>query len=177
MTIEKNKIVTVTYELRLGGKDGEVVEVADKNSPLLFPYGNGMLLPAFELALFEKEIGDSFEVDIDAINGYGVIDEYMVVNIPKDTFMIDGKIDEEMVSIGNTLPMMSTTGKQMNGLIVSIEDDDVIMDFNHPLAGQDLYFSGEVIGIRDATESELEHCNTDCDSEDGCGECGCGHKH
>ena len=175
MTIEKNKMVSVTYELKLGNKDGEVVEVSSKENPLTFPYGAGMLLPLFESALSEKEIGDNFEIEISAKDGYGLVDEYMVVNIPVKAFEIDGVVDNDIVSIGNTLPMMSTSGHVMNGLILSIENDEVIMDFNHPLAGQDLFFTGQILDIRDATDEDLKNC---CDGE-GCEGCGdeCKHEH
>jgi len=175
MAIDKNKIVSVTYELRVGNKlDGEIVEVSTNENPLTFPFGTGMLLPKFESALTEKEVGDSFEIEINAKDGYGEIDENMVVNIPKTAFEINGEIDYDMISVGNTIPMMSTSGHPMNGIILEIEDDDVIMDFNHPLAGQDLFFTGNVIEIRDMTEDEFSHS---CDSEEGCGNCGCDHKH
>lgn len=178
MTIEKNKMVSVTYELKIDGKEGETIEISSEENPLVFPFGAGMLLPEFENAIIEKEIGDDFEIEISAKNGYGEVDKYMVINIPKNAFSIDGVIDDEIVAIGNTLPMMSTSGQAMNGLILSIEDDDVIMDFNHPLAGQDLYFKGKIIDIRDSTDDELfggDH--EECDSEDGCSNCGCKHKH
>lgn len=179
MKVEKNKMVTVTYELKLDGKDGNVVEVSGKNAPLEFAYGIGMLLPAFEDGLKDKEIGDKFEIEINAENGYGQHFEEMIVNVPKNIFEIDGKIDYDMIAIGNALPMMSTTGEQMTGVVKNIDDEHVTMDFNHPLAGKDLYFSGEVVNVREATESELEHfydhedcceghctgCDGECDDE------------
>ena len=178
MIVENNKIVSVTYELKLGNKEGETIEVSSEENPLIFPFGGGMLLPAFENGLLNKEVGDSFEIEINAKDGYGEVDEYMVINIPKSAFIIDGKIDDEIVAIGNTLPMMSSSGHPMNGLILSIEDDEVIMDFNHPLAGQDLYFNGKVIDVRDTTDDDLFGGNhEECESEGGCGTCGCGHKH
>ena len=149
-------MVSVIYKLRFGDKDGEVVETADKNSPLTFPYGAGLLLPAFENALSDKNVGDTFEIGMTAENGYGEINSQNIINIPKSTFMIDGKIDDEMLKIGNTLPMMSGDNV-VTGVVVTISDDIVVMDFNHPLAGKDLYFTGEVIEIRDMTEDELKN--------------------
>jgi FKBP-type peptidyl-prolyl cis-trans isomerase SlyD len=166
--MEKNKMVSVTYELRLGDKNGEVVEVSDKDHPLTFPYGTGMLLPAFENALADKEIGDSFEIGILAEEGYGQVINDMVVNLPKTVFLIDGKYDYNILKVDSSLQMMSVDGNVMVGKIVSFDDNEVIMDFNHPLAGKDLYFIGEVIDIRDATEEELasphieEHCDGEC---------------
>lgn len=155
--MEKNKMVSVTYKLRFGDKDGEVVETADKNSPLTFPYGAGLLLPAFENALSDKNVGDTFEIGMTAENGYGEINSQMIIDMPKSTFVVDGEIDDEMLKVGNTLPMMSNDGNMIPGVVVSISDDIVVMDFNHPLAGKDLYFTGEVIEIRDMTEDELKN--------------------
>ena len=173
MIIEKDKMVSVTYDLKLGNKNSETFETADLEKPLKFKFGSGMLLPAFESALADKKVGDNFEVEISAKDGYGEKDEFMVVDVPKSAFIIDGKIDEEIVSIGNTLPMMSSSGYPMNGLILSIDEENVVMDFNHPLAGENLYFVGQIIDVRDATE---EDC---CDNGEGCEGCGdgCEHNH
>lgn len=181
MKIGKNKMVTVTYELKIGGKNGKVVEVSGNKEPLEFSYGVGMLLPAFEEGLTDKQIGDKFEIEISSENGYGEQFEEMIVSIPKDIFEIDGKIDYDMIAVGNSLPMMSTNGDQMVGVVKSVEENTVTMDFNHPLAGQDLYFVGEVVGVREANKDELDHfssscydendCEEDC-CDDGCSGCG-----
>lgn len=175
MKIEKNKMVSVTYELREGDKNGNVVEVADKENPLAFPFGLNLLLPSFEAALLGKETGDVFEVGMSATDGYGEINDFMIVDIPKDVFMVDGELDTNMIAVGNRLPMMSDDGNVMNGLVTTIKDAVVVMDFNHPLAGKALYFTGEVIDVRDSTDEELKEC---CGPE-GCGGCGddCEHSH
>ena len=73
MTIAKDKMVSVTYELKLDGKDGEVFEKAGKDSPLVFLYGSGMMLPAFEIGLSNKNINDTFEISIAAADAYGEV--------------------------------------------------------------------------------------------------------
>jgi FKBP-type peptidyl-prolyl cis-trans isomerase SlyD len=83
-----------------------------------------------------------------------------------------------MLKVGNVLPMMSNNNDVMSGTVKLVTDSNVTMDFNHPLAGKDLYFTGEVIEIRDVTENELAghscggRCDGDCGDEgcDGCGE-------
>jgi len=167
-------MVSVTYELRFGDKDGEIVEVADKNSPLTFPYGSGLLLPAFENALSDKNVGDMFEISMTPETGYGEINNQMIVSMPISTFIIDGKIDDDMVKVGNTLPMMANDGNMIPGKVIAIENEQVIMDFNHPLAGKNLFFIGEVIEVRDATEEELNHScgDDDCCGDESCGGCG-----
>lgn len=180
MKIEKDKMVSVTYELRTGNKDGEIVETADNVKPLVFPYGENIILPLFEAELLDKEVGDTFEIEIDAVNGYGVVNDYMVVDIPTNVFMADGILDD-LVIVGNRLPMM-TDGYSINGRVVSVDETNVKMDFNHPLAGKDLYFKGEIIDVRDFTEKELQgdfgnSCDCDnenCDCDEDCGDdCEC----
>jgi len=70
---------------------------------------------------------------------------------------VDGKLQEEMLYEGNSIPMMDEQGNKLTGVITSVQDDQVVMDFNHPLAGMNLYFKGEVIEVRDATPDEIEH--------------------
>jgi len=168
MKIENNKIVSVTYELK--DDNNNVIEVSDESNPLIFPYGLNMLLPAFENELLGKETGEVFEVKMNAENGYGKINDFMIVDISKDAFKVNGEFDTESVKIGNRLPMMSQDGDVMNGLITDIRENEVTMDFNHPLAGKNLHFTGKIIEIRDATEEELagfkgEKCDENCDHD------------
>lgn len=177
MTIAKDKMVSVTYELKLDGKEGDVFEKAGKDSPLIFLYGSGMMLPAFENGLAEKKANDTFEIFIAAADAYGEVNEEAIVELPKSIFMVDGKIDEQLITPGNSVPMMSTSGQRMEGLVVSVDENTVQMDFNHPLAGEDLHFTGEILDVRDATDEELNAAYSSgcgCGSGGGCGDGGCG---
>ena len=175
MTIVKDKMVSLSYDLRLDGRDGEIFEKAGKESPLVFLYGSGMMLPAFEEALLNKKAGDQFEIEISAKDGYGEENEDAIVDLPKQIFEVEGKIDEEVIFPGNSVPMMSSNGQRMQGLVISIDEATVKMDFNHPLAGEDLHFTGEVIEVRDATNEELSSAySAGCGcSGGGCGSGGC----
>jgi FKBP-type peptidyl-prolyl cis-trans isomerase SlyD len=174
MTIAKDKMVSLTYDLRLDGKEGDIFESAGKDSPLVFLYGAGMMLPAFEDALLNKQKGDTFEIAIPAIDGYGEEHEEAIVDLPRSIFEVDGKIDEELITPGNSVPMMSSNGQRMQGLVVSVDEATVKMDFNHPLAGEDLHFTGEVLEVRDATEEELKSAySAGCGCSGGCGSDSC----
>jgi len=176
MTIAKDKMVSVTYELKLDGKEGDVFEKAGKDSPLIFLYGSGMMLPAFESGLSDKNTNDTFEISIAAADAYGEVNEEAIVDLPKSIFMVDGKIDEQLITPGNSVPMMSTSGQRMEGLVVSVDGNTVQMDFNHPLAGENLYFTGEILEVRDATDQELNAAYSSgcgCGSGGGCGDGGC----
>jgi FKBP-type peptidyl-prolyl cis-trans isomerase SlyD len=183
MTVAKDKMVSLTYDLRLDGKEGEIFETAGKNSPLVFLYGAGMMLPAFENALLNKQAGERFEIEIPAKDGYGEENQEAIVDLPKHIFQVNGKFDEEMVAPGNSVPMMSSNGQRMEGFVVSVDENTVKMDFNHPLAGENLFFSGEILEVRNATPDELNSaacagggCSSGCGSE-SCGSGGCGESH
>lgn len=174
MTIAKDKMVSVTYELKLDGKNGDVFEKAGNENPLIFLYGSGMMLPAFENGLSDKNTNDTFEISIAAADAYGEVNEEAIVDLPKNIFMVDGKVDEELITPGNSVPMMSTSGQRMEGLVVSVDEKTVKMDFNHPLAGEDLYFTGEILEVRDATTEELNAAySSSCGCGSSCGDGGC----
>ncbi|MDD4639351.1 MAG: hypothetical protein PHT63_06320 [Bacteroidales bacterium] len=91
--------------------------------------------------------------------------------------MIDGKIEDGLLTLGNVLPMQDSDGNRLQGTIEEIKEDVVVMNFNHPLAGSDLHFTGSVVSVREATASELTNglygekssCSTgDCSGCSGC---------
>lgn len=179
--ITKNKVVSVSYELRTE-PDGQVLETADAERPLEFICGQGQTLEYFEMNLLNKKVGDTFDFKIPAANAYGEVNEDMVVDLPKDIFK---EVEAEDMKIGNVLPMMDSIGRHLQGKIVSVGEEEVRIDFNHQLAGRDLYFKGEVLAVRDATDEELEALHSHkcggcsgCGSEGGCDSnsdsCGCG---
>jgi FKBP-type peptidyl-prolyl cis-trans isomerase SlyD len=93
--------------------------------------------------------------------------------------MTDGKVNEDICRVGNNVPMMDSEGNPLNGTIIEISDNDVRMDFNHPMAGESLHFTGEVTDIREATEEELQHghIHESCGcSGGGCGDGSCSDK-
>lgn len=178
MKVSQSKVVSLSYELRLNNSNGEIVESVDRNSPLTFIFGSGSLLPKFEDNLAGLQIGDSFDFNLVSHDAYGDFDENSIVKVPLQAFQIDGKVDYELVKVGNKIPMQDNQGNRLTGLVKSFDTEAVMMDFNHPLAGQNLFFKGEVTDIRQATEDELTHghlhnsggcagCSGSCSSEDG----------
>ena len=178
MKIEKNKFVSLTYKLRLNSADGELVEETGKDNPLEFVFGTGRMLEMFEQKLEGLNPKDDFSFELKADEAYGEVNEEAVVDLPKSLFEVNGAIDDEMLTVGNPVPMQDAHGNRMTGIVVEVNDDAVKMDFNHPLAGDNLFFSGSVLEVREATEDELADscggCGSDCDSDcnSGCS-CGC----
>jgi FKBP-type peptidyl-prolyl cis-trans isomerase SlyD len=159
MKIDVNKVVSVTYRLEANpeGQDKMHIETADAAHPLVFLFGSGGLIPAFEENLQGKEKGDHFSFSIDAANAYGEIEADALVELPVDIFKVDGVVDMSMLKTGNIVPMSDREGNRLDGRVVSITGETVKMDFNHPLAGHQLHFSGEVLEVRNATEEEISH--------------------
>ncbi|MDF1574209.1 MAG: peptidylprolyl isomerase [Bacteroidales bacterium] len=169
MIAEKNSVVSIVYELRAGSKEGEVVESLNNDNPLTFLFGTGGLLPKFEEQLNGLKTGDSFEFLLNSEDAYGPVVENAIVHVPQSVFEIDGQIDENLIKIGSMVPMMDAEGRRLNGKVIAIEGDAVRMDFNHPMAGNDLFFKGEVTDIRSATEEELSHGHIHAGGACGCG--------
>lgn len=157
MTIEANKVVKLTYELYVG-EEKEIVEVAGEDDPMVFIHGLSGLPEAFEENILGMKEGDDFEFSLTAEEAYGDFDEEAIIDFPKENFAIeDGEIPEGMLELGNHIPFRNEDGHQMTGRVLSVEDDVVLLDFNHPLAGKSLHFEGKILGIRNATASELDH--------------------
>ena len=184
MRISANKYVAVIYDLNVGeGEERELMEKATREVPLKIIYGTGMMIPAFEDALAGLESGDQFDFSLTPENAYGEYNEDHVLELPKNIFEIDGKFDSEMVKEGNTIPMMDADGHRMNGSVLEVKKDVVVMDFNHPLAGETLHFKGEVVDVHEPTAEEIaamtsSSCGGGCEGcGGGCGDHECGGCH
>ncbi|MDH6357156.1 peptidylprolyl isomerase [Parabacteroides sp. PF5-9] len=178
MKISANKYVAVTYDLHVGeGEERELMERATPENPLKFVFGLGMMIPAFEEALKGMEEGGDFDFTIDPTNAYGEYNEEYVTELPKNIFEVDGKFDSEMIQEGNTVPMMDSDGNRLNGSILEVKEDVIVMDFNHPLAGETLHFNGKVIDVHEPTEEEIAALTAPagCGCGDCEGDCGDGH--
>lgn len=159
MQIESNKVVALAYNLSLPDEDGEmdVVEVVSDQDPMYFIFGQSGLPEGFENNLATLKSGDTFNFQIDPEEGYGVYDPDALISLPKTLFQVDGQDNPDLLKEGNIVPMTNEEGHSLHGQIIEIHPDTVLMDFNHPLAGKVMHFSGHVISVREATKEELEH--------------------
>jgi len=157
MQITKNTIVSLSYVLKRDDAKGEIIEETRAGDPLVFLYGNGQMLPKFEEHLSTLKTGDDFEFTLASEDAYGEMDQDAIIDLDKSIFMIEGKTDDELLAIGNVIPMRDDQGHMLQGTVVSVEKDLVRMDFNHPMAGNVLHFKGNVIEVREATAEELSH--------------------
>ena len=157
MVIENNKVVLCHYTLREDDAAGQLIESTEGSEPLGYIHGVGQMIPTFEQNLAGKQAGDAFAFGIKAEDGYGEYDAEAVAEIPKNAFNLGEMNPDDVFVEGEILPLQDENGEFMQGIITEVKTATVIVDFNHPMAGVDLYFTGHVEGVRDATSEELTH--------------------
>lgn len=168
--IKPGKYVEMFYDLyEIDGGEEVLVYEGNAEDPEKIVYGVTPLMPPLEKAIDGLQKGDKFDVVVKADEAFGQYDKDMVITVEKSAFGNDGEFDEEHIYPGAFLPMLTADGMTVNGLVKEITDDGVVMDFNHPSAGKDMRFKGEILEVRDATADELK-AQQGC----GCGSCGCG---
>ncbi len=173
MKIDNYTVAKITYELK-DNNNGQLIEMTNPDNPQEFLFGAGLLIDGFENNLKGLEAGREFSFIIKAVDAYGERDKNALIEVPRETFMVDGKVDESVIAIGKQIPMRDNYGNKHLGIVVEHKRENILMDFNHPLAGRDLKFSGKILDVREASQQEIE-------GSSGCacgGSCGCGsHDH
>ena len=147
--VEKDIVVSLDYTLKVAG---EIVDTSEGGTPIVFLQGHGQIIPGLETALYGMRVGDSKNVQVSPQEGYGEIDDKAFTVIPRDEFPSDIPLEP-----GVGLRMRDEEGEVMDAQIASVDDENVRLDFNHPLAGKDLHFSVTVVDLREPTREELEH--------------------
>lgn len=157
MTVDTNMVVSLHYKLT-NHKTGEHIEETSENQPMQFLYGIERIIPAFEVNIHGLKAGDTFEFHIPSVEAYGDKNDDHVALIPISVFFDEsGKLDETQIKVGAVLPMTDNEGNHLRGTVLEITDETVTMDFNHPLAGTDLFFQGTILEVRPATDEEIAH--------------------
>lgn len=146
MKVANGKLITIIYDLYVDGFDGELIESVKESEPLVFLLGEDEMLETFEEKLIGLSVDDKFKFMIPKDEAYGDEDEDAIVEFPKSTFKEDGELPE----IGDYVPMEDEDGTVFDGVAIEITEDFIVIDFNHPLAGEDLYFEGKIVKIEDA---------------------------
>ncbi|MCK9270845.1 MAG: peptidylprolyl isomerase [Bacteroidales bacterium] len=149
MKIAKNKVVGIHYTLT--DDKGNTLDSSDGRDPLYYLHGNGNLIPGLERELENKQKDDDLKVTIQPEDAYGVRNDEMVYEIERSKFP-----DPNNVERGMTFTSHTKEG-DINLTVVKIEGDNVTLDANHPLAGQELTFEVKVVDVRDASAEEIDH--------------------
>ena len=137
--IENGKVVSVHYVGKF--TDGEVFDSSEGREPLQFEVGSGQLIPGFESAIIGKVVGDKVTANITPEEGYGLVREDLIVSVPLDKMPGD-------VEVGQALEAQGDNGQSAQVFVKEVNEDNVIIDGNHPLAGKDLVFEIEVVEIQ-----------------------------
>lgn len=148
--IAANHVVTVEYTLR--NASGEVLDTSDGNAPLAYIHGTEQIVPGLERELEGLSVGDVKDVVVQPEDGYGVHDPEGVFAVPRSVFP-----ETEALNPGDTLIGEDSEGSQLPVRIVEVREDSVVIDANHPLAGEVLHYHVAVRDVRPATAEELEH--------------------
>ena len=146
MSIEKNQIVSIEYEVR----DGD--EIVDSNiggAPLVFMFGKGQIIPGLENGIVNMAIGEKGDVFVAAEDAYGTYNEDALQELPSEQF---AGIE---LAKGMSLYGQGEDGSTVQVIVKEIKDEAVVIDFNHPLAGKDLMFTVAINNIRDASAEEV----------------------
>lgn len=162
MKIAQNSVVIMHYAVM--DSEENLIDSSYDDKPLAFIHGNGFLIPGLESKLNEKAAGDKFIVDVTAEDAYGLRHDEFVQTVPKSLFS-----GIEDLDVGMQLRAQTDDGEQ-TVIVIGMEDDEITVDGNHPLAGIDLKFDVEILEVREATADELAHGHVH-------GEGSCGHDH
>ena len=147
--VKDNLVIAIDYTLTV---DGEVVDASEGREPLEFLQGQGNIIVGLERELLGMKIGESKDVVVSALDGYGEADEEAFMEVPKN------QLPENIpVEIGTELQIENDEGEPAYVRIESVENNIVLLNFNHPLAGKELHFAVKVISIREPSEEELAH--------------------
>ncbi len=159
--VSDGKVISFNYTLRT--EEGELLDASEPGEPLAYLHGAENIVPGLEDQLSGHRSGDSFAVKVSPEDGYGKRSEPGLRPIPRDAFPEGAELEE-----GMELVVEDNEGNERPIWIVDLRDDVVIIDENHPLADVTLCFDVEIVDVRDATTSEIEHGHPH-DEDDGHG--------
>lgn len=162
MKIAKNNVVVMHYAVSDG--EGTLIDSSYEDKPMAIIQGIGYLIPGLDDSLINREVGEKFEVAVACEQAYGERHDDYVQTVPKE--LLAGVED---LSLGTQLRATTDEGEQ-TVIVIDVQEDEITVDGNHPLAGLDLSFDVEILEVREATADELEHGHVHAEG-------GCGHAH
>jgi FKBP-type peptidyl-prolyl cis-trans isomerase SlyD len=148
-TVQKGVVVSMEYSLKI---DGEVIDSSEGQDPLEFLAGHSNIISGLEREMLGMKVGDSKDVVVPPKDGYGEYNEEAFLDVPSKQFPQDMKVEE-----GLELTVRDDSGQARYARIESVEGETVRLNFNHPLAGDELHFNVKVVNLREPTSEELDH--------------------
>jgi len=150
MTLQANKVITFNFTLK--DEEGTLLDSSANKEPMSFITGSNLIIPKLEEALSRMILGSKKNIKLAAPDAYGEYDEGAVQKVKRNLFPQEAELE-----IGSTYFAHSPEGQHLQFVITEIENDDITVNFNHPLAGKNLEFDVELLDVRDATPEEIQH--------------------
>lgn len=148
-TVKDGLVVSMEYKLTV---DGQVLDSSDEAGPLQFLAGYGNIVPGLENEMIGMKIGESKKVVVEPADGYGEYEEDAFMDVSRSDFPSDVEMENNI-----ELVVTDDEGNQHIAYVASFDDENIRLDFNHPLAGAVLEFQVKVVALREPTEEELDH--------------------
>lgn len=149
MKIEKDKVVLMHYTLT--DNEGDIIGSTKDDVPMAYMQGKGNIIPGLEVEMEGRNEGDKFKVHLPAENAYGKHNPELLHVVDRSVFQ-----GEDEIVIGLRVNVQTSNGDSIAN-VSAFDDKTITLDLNHPLADKDLTFDVEIVEIRDATETEIEH--------------------
>ncbi len=153
--VETGQFVSVHYKGTL--QNGEVFDTSEGRHPLEVQIGAGQIIPGFEKALMGMSLNEKKAFTLDPEDAYGQKDDSLTHAFPRKD--VPAELNPE---VGQTVALSSPEGQQVPAMITQVDDEKVVVDLNHPLAGQTLNFDIEVVGISDTATQDPAGCGGGC---------------
>jgi len=141
LTIGPGSEVTMNFTLTI--ENGMVADASEPDEPMTFRMGDGSLIHGLEMALVGLKVGDRQSVELDPLNAFGYSDPESVHAMPRNEFADDLPLDA-----GTIIAFSTPSGDEIPGAIKEVKGEEVIVDFNHPLAGHNIIFEVEILAIK-----------------------------
>ncbi len=139
MAIQKGDTVSIEYSMSL--EDGTLIDSTKDTDPLSFTQGQGEIINGIENALLGMEISETLTIEVSPEDAFGASDPEALVEVPKTDLPPDG-LEE-----GAVLEAQGPKNQQIEGRVIEVKEDTVIVDFNHPLAGKELHCEVEIVNV------------------------------
>ena len=147
--VDDGQVIFMHYTLHV---DGQVVDSSEGGEPLQFIQGMGHIIPGLEHQLYDMKVGDSKQVVVAPKDGYGEANAEAFMDVPRDSFPPDVPM-----KVGVELELRDQADHPVYARIESVDDANVRLNMNHPLAGKELHFDVKIADIRPATDEEISH--------------------
>ena len=150
MKIANNCVVSFHYTLT--DEDGQTLDSSDGREPLAYLHGHNGIIPGLENELTGKGQGDSLQVVVQPQDGYGEFNPQLLQQVPREAFQ-----GVESIEPGMQFQAQGEGGQAQMVVVREVTDEAVLVDGNHPLAGQVLNFDVTIESVREASEEEIAH--------------------